>query len=165
MKTNLISAIILLCATTVSFAGGIKNTPATLTSKNVSLSNAFTKVTIGQNIHVIFQDASIDHATIEGNVKFVEGVNLVIDNGTLNVSVKNNFRNFTGTIFIPVSNLHQVDVKNNAKVYSEGTLKCKHLTVNVGDGAYVSIKNLGFLEIKAADNCELEVEKYLSIKQ
>lgn len=163
MKTTLILAILLICASNLTFAGKSKRSSVHPTSKIVNLSSPFYKVSVGENLKVVFSNEVNTNATVEGQPEFVNGINLEIVEGTLYVSAKGNSAYHKGTIFIPVKLIQEIDLKMNASASNKNILRSPFLKVSLCSGSKANLKNLGNIKIISEDGSEINYEKNESI--
>ncbi len=164
MKTRSIIAILIIFASTAAFAAKPGKSKVSTSTKMVSLSDNYSKVSVGSNLNVVFLTDGSSQISVVGNNTLLNGVDFKVVNGTLTISSKNTFAS-QGTIFLPAKNLKEIYLYANSKVSSNGVMNCNNLTVYVSEGCVASIKNRGQMELKPTSDTELNFEKYASIAE
>ncbi len=160
---KLLFTIALTASSLAIFAGVPKNDA--VESKTITLTKTFDRVSVGENLNVEFSNAKNAFVKLEGNNSFVNGVSLQVINGTLFVTLKGDAKFYKGTVYLPVSNLKQIDINADAKVCSHEFLNCTNLTVSLADGAHAALKTKGHIAFKSIGESSLDFEKLVSISE
>lgn len=164
MKTKSIIAILLIFASTATFASKPGKSKVSTSTKVVTVEGNYSKISVGSNLNVVFLTDVNAQTRVEGNNSLVNGVDFKVVNGTLFISSKNSFSS-QGTIYLPAKNLSEIYLNANSKISSNGFLNCTDLTIYVSDGSMAAIKNKGQLELKPTSGTELNFEKYATIRE
>ena len=160
MKTKSIIAILLICASISSIANpkpGVNET-----SKTISVSSDYNKVSVGKNISVVFMNMPASVAVIKGNDKSLDKVDIKVVDGTLFITAKWGARLNSTTIYLPVKDLVQINLQQDSKIHNEGIMKCNDLTVYFADGSCASLVTQGNVKFKGSGETELIYERYLT---
>ena len=162
---KIIVIILLIINAVVSQAGNSHNPINDFYIKSVDLKNTFNKIIIGENLNVILKNETGNGVSIEGTKAYLDNVNLVVSDGTLFIRSNTFLNKKTGTIYLSVGNLKQIQLENKASVTSSGFLNCKNLTVLVSEDSHASIRSFGQIKILPTNNCELDFERYQTITE
>jgi hypothetical protein len=162
MKTKPIIAIfiLLICASISSIAN--PKSKVNEASKTIVVISDYNKVSVGKNLSVVFKKIPTSIAVINGNSKSLDNVDFKVVNGTLFITAKRNARLRSTTIYLPVKDLAEIRLQQNAKVHNEVIMKCSHLIIYFSDDSYSSLITQGNVEYKASGETELEIERHLS---
>lgn len=158
MKTKLVIAILLICASISSIANP-KSRDIEI-SKTIPVSSDYNKISVGKNISVIFVKMQSAVAVVNGTVKSSANLDIKVVEGTLFITSKRYVASNSITIYLPAKNLSEINLGENAKIHSEDIMKCNDLTVYLSGGSYASLITQGKIEYKAIGDIELDVERY-----
>ena len=165
MKRTLIVALVFILGSSATFAGGRKGAILHQSTKTITLNSSFNKVTVGENLKVVFTSQAGLDVSISGDQKFVDGVNLQVKDGILVIDAKAGVNHLTGTIYLPANNLTLIEAKADSKISSNGFLNSRNLTIVINEGSRVELKNKGTLTFKSESGTTLDFEKYQSIQE
>lgn len=162
MKSLILSAVFVSAVLlNRSFAYNHDAKPGSTSTKEIVLTSGFEKIVAGADIHlVLVQDVNKSTATITGDDKSIEAVNITITKGFLTVTSKKNLKNRDVTIYIPVSKLTSLELRNDASVTTNGILIISDLKVLIHAGSKVDMKVIGNFQVEPVDDCDFVYEKF-----
>jgi hypothetical protein len=161
MKQLLLAVFILTALIPGTFAYSNHAKPVKTTTKEISISSAFEKIQVGNNIQLVLtQTPNNTGVIVKGDEKFIPNVNVSIDNGVLSITSKRNLKDRRVKIYVPVTTLTSLELGREASVTTKGAVKLDNLTVIVNDGSTVALDVIGNLHIEPAAGCDFVYEKF-----
>lgn len=153
MKTKIITLGILL-AVAASFSFALPGKPETLSTRKIDIHH-FTRLYISKNIDVVLvQSCETKTITVVGNENDLPGIVVTSTEAGLSISSTKNLGGKKVRLYVPVNNLAYIELGEGAQVSTQGTLLSPSLSVLVDEGSFVSINNLGTVDINSKGNAE-----------
>lgn len=158
-KQILVTLVLMISVFTTAFAE--KNSgvfaPA---SKKISVKEEIQKIVVEGNVDVVLFEDNNAAIYMFGNTSTTT---ISQTNGVLNV--KNSKTTGEKTlVYIPVTDIREIEVKDNAKVSSAGPLISGELTVYVNGNCHIDLKATGKINLVEGEFTEMIVEKNKSSK-
>ncbi|MHA4846546.1 GIN domain-containing protein [Flavitalea antarctica] len=128
-------------------------------SRSWSVDQPFGSISAKGNIEVVLVHDDSKTISIEGFDKYVNEVDLNVDNGVLKITgAKGTSRNRT-IVYVPVRDLNKVTLKGGADLSSRGRLESKQLFIRIEGVSKVNVKNIGEVIIDSDDQHQFFYEK------
>jgi hypothetical protein len=160
MNPKIIVAIALVITTMSSSFANNRN-PIIPTVREVAITSSFNKLRVNKNLQIVLtQHTGKSSATIVGDERNVQNVEMNIINDQLVVTSKKNASNGKLVIYIPVENISLLRLANGASVSGEGSLQFDNLTVEMDTDSRVNLKAVGNVILEPINSCELVYETY-----
>jgi Putative auto-transporter adhesin, head GIN domain len=158
-KQILVTLVLMLSVFTSAFAEN-KFTGLTPVSKKISVKDQIQKIVVEGNVDVVLFEDNNAAIYLFGNTS------------TTSVSQKNNVLTVKNTqtsgektlVYIPVTNIREIEVNDNAKVSSAGPLISGELTVYVNGDCHIDLKATGKINLVEGEDVEMIVEKNRLVK-
>lgn len=140
-----------------SFASGKPS--SVKSSRSWSVDQPFGSISAKGNIEVVLVPDDSRTIRIEGSDKYVNAINLEVDNGVLKVTgLKGSSKNRT-IVYVPVRDINKVTLKGGADLSSKGRLESKQLVIRIEGTSKVNVKNIGEVLIDSDDSHQFFYEK------
>jgi len=157
-KQILVTLVLMISVFTTAFA-----------EKNSSSTNCSRKIFVDDQIKKIVVEGSVDVVLFEDNGS---AIYMFGNTGTTSVTEKNGVLTVKNTqktgektlVYVPVTDIREIEVNDNAKVSSAGPLISGSLTVYVNGNCNVDLKSTGNVTLVEGESTEMVVEKFKSTK-
>jgi len=156
MKPKILAALALLAVCSSAFAIDKHKEPTRYATKELIIEGKFQKIVVDRYINlVLVADDKKNSVTVSGNQNFVDLIDIKVDKDEMIISSKKNPANKNITVYVPVKYLSYIELKHGASVSGRGKLQFNNLTVFVNTGSSLDLTNIGNIEVKSADDCEV----------
>jgi hypothetical protein len=158
-KQILVTLVLMISVFTTAFAE--KNTS--------SFANSSKKISVNDQIKKIVVEGSVDVVLFEDNGS---AIYMFGNTGTTTVTEKDGILTVRNTqktgektlVYVPVTDIREIEVNDNAKVSSAGPLISGDLTVYLNGNCNVDLKSTGNINLVEGESTEMIVEKFKSTK-
>jgi hypothetical protein len=158
-KQILVTLVLMISVFTTAFAEKQKESLAP-SSQKISVKDNFQKILVEGNVDVVLFEDNNAAIYMFGDTKTTT---VSQTNGVL--TVKNtNLSGEKTLVYVPVSDIKEIEVRNNAKVSSAGPLISGELTVYVNGDCHIELKATGKINLIEGESVEMIVEKNRSVK-
>ena len=158
-KQILVTLVLMISVFTTAFA---EKTPGAFstTSKKVFVNEEIQKIVVEGNVDVVLFEDNKAAIYLFGNTSTTT---ISQTNGVL--TVKNSKTTGEKTlVYIPVTDIKTIEVKDYAKVSSAGPLISSELTVFVNGDCNIDLKVTGKVNLVEGDSTEMIVKKFSQVK-
>jgi hypothetical protein len=157
MKKQFLLIASLLVIAISSFATGKPSVGKS--SRNWSVDQPFGSISATGNIEVVLVADDSKTISIEGTDKYVNALNLEVDNGVLKIQGSKGSAKSRTIVYVPVRDINKVTLKGGADLSSKGRLESKQLFIRIEGVSKVNVKNLGDVIIDSDDQHQFYYEK------
>ena len=158
MKKSIIMATLFVATICSAFASG--ENPSSPVTKEITTSKFIKSMIIGYNVGVtLVADDNYSSITLTGDKDVVDAVNVKVKGTELYIWSVKNLKNRQVLVHVPMKDLAYMELKSGSKLYVQGVIPCRDLTVVVNSEAHLDLKYLGKATVKPGDDCEFVYEK------
>ena len=141
--------ILCLLISSLSFSAfAQKSVPQEKASKTIHFKEAFTNVSIDDDINVILTDGSSDKIMVEGDVK------ASVNDGHLYVAARNPRLAYGMKVYIPASFLTRVYMNGNGSLTSATILSNQKMKIYLAAESKVHVRSTGNVTIETVDDIQ-----------